>query len=47
METTAMVKAACNADRQPTFARVVMTLEDCIAEYAEYMTKATAPTVTQ
>lgn len=35
MDTTAMIKAACDGDRQPTLARLGMTIEDCIVEYAE------------
>lgn len=35
MDTTAMITAACDGDRRLTFARLVMTIEDCIAEYAE------------
>jgi len=42
MGTTAMVKSACNADRQPSYARVVMTLEDCISEYEDYQKRKAA-----
>lgn len=36
-DTTWMIEAACDADKQRTLARAVMTLEDCTEKYAEYL----------